>query len=102
MEDVGGSIAAGYGSGGIGMDRYPYDDGSEDGLPVFIGGGEAHRHDRRGTNATFLFLQQGDYRRSNCAAPDRGEVCIERSVNGLLTEGGVSVLGNNKWILVVI
>jgi len=97
-EDVRGSIAAGYGSGGIGMDRDPHDDGSEDGLPVFIGGGEAHRHERRETNATFLFLQQGDYCRSNRAAPDGGEGCIKRSLDGLLRKSRVSILGDNEGI----
>ena len=102
-KNVRGSIAAGYSGGGVGMNRDPDNDGSDDRVSVFIRGGEAHRHEGRVTNAAFLLPHQSHYFRSNRAAPQGAEVCITHSrVEGLLRESRGSAFGNNKWIYIQI
>ena len=95
-EDLWVSVAAGFGSGGVTMDRNPDDDGPENILPVFIGGGEAHRQHCRDMNATFGVLQQCNNLGGNGAAPDGLKDRVEDSVSRLLRDSRVSVVGDDE------
>ena len=95
-EDLWVSIATGLGSGGVTMDRNPDDDGPKNILPVFIGGGEAHRQHCRDMNTTFGVLQQSNNLGSNGAVPDGLKDRIEDSVSRLLRDSRVSVVGDDE------
>jgi hypothetical protein len=96
MENLWVSISAGFGSGGVTMDRNPDDDVPENIFPIFITGGEAHRQHSRDMNATFSVLQQRNNLGSNGAAPVGLEDRVEDSMSRLLRDSRVSVVGEDE------